>query len=106
MGEQAAANGAGPTGAVPDPVIRLDGVSKRFGDYVAVESADFDIAEGEFFSMLGPSGCAQDHHAADDRGFEQPTSGGSCCTARTSRTHRRTSATSTPCSRTTPCSPT
>ena len=59
MGEQAAANGAGPTGAVPDPVIRLDGVSKRFGDYVAVESADFDIAEGEFFSMLGPSGCGK-----------------------------------------------
>ena len=46
MGEQAAANGAGPTGAVPDPAIRLDGVSKRLGDYVAVESADFDIAEG------------------------------------------------------------
>jgi ABC-type transporter Mla maintaining outer membrane lipid asymmetry ATPase subunit MlaF len=58
MTEQAEDNGSGPTAATPGPVIRLDGVSKRFGDYVAVESADFDIAEGEFFSMLGPSGCA------------------------------------------------
>jgi spermidine/putrescine transport system ATP-binding protein len=67
---------AGNSGtSAPDPVIRLDGVSKRFGDYVAVESADFDIAEGEFFSMLGPSGCGKTTTLRMIAGFEQPTSG-------------------------------
>lgn len=67
---------AGNSGTpAPAPVIRLDGVSKRFGDYVAVESADFDIAEGEFFSMLGPSGCGKTTTLRMIAGFEQPTSG-------------------------------
>lgn len=35
--------------------VRLDGVSKRFGDVVAVAGIDLEIADGEFFSMLGPS---------------------------------------------------
>jgi spermidine/putrescine transport system ATP-binding protein len=75
MGELAAGNGAAPADASSDPVIRLDGVCKRFGDYVAVESADFDIAEGEFFSMLGPSGCGKTTTLRMIAGFEQPTSG-------------------------------
>jgi spermidine/putrescine transport system ATP-binding protein len=75
MGELAEDNGAASTDASSDPVIRLDGVSKRFGDYVAVESADFDIAEGEFFSMLGPSGCGKTTTLRMIAGFEQPTSG-------------------------------
>ncbi len=67
---------AGQTGtSASAPVIRLDGVSKRFGDYVAVESADFDIAEGEFFSMLGPSGCGKTTTLRMIAGFEQPTTG-------------------------------
>ena len=57
------------------PVIRLDQVTKHFGDYVAVEVADFDIAEGEFFSMLGPSGCGKTTTLRMIAGFELPTSG-------------------------------
>ncbi len=75
MSEQAAAAGSVASTTTPGPVIRLDGVSKRFGDYVAVESADFDIAEGEFFSMLGPSGCGKTTTLRMIAGFEQPTSG-------------------------------
>ncbi len=75
MSEQAAGNGSATAVPSSDPVIRLDGVSKRFGDYVAVESADFDIAEGEFFSMLGPSGCGKTTTLRMIAGFEQPTSG-------------------------------
>ena len=75
MSEQAAGNGSASAVPSSDPVIRLDGVSKRFGDYVAVESADFDIAEGEFFSMLGPSGCGKTTTLRMIAGFEQPTSG-------------------------------
>ena len=56
-------------------VIRLENVVKKFGDYTAVESADFDIAEGEFFSMLGPSGCGKTTTLRMIAGFEQPSSG-------------------------------
>jgi spermidine/putrescine transport system ATP-binding protein len=72
-GEVGPDSDAGPT--TSDPVIRLDGVSKRFGDFVAVDRADFDIAEGEFFSMLGPSGCGKTTTLRMIAGFEQPTSG-------------------------------
>ena len=37
-----------------DHVIELRKVRKAFGDFVAVEAADFTIREGEFFAMLGP----------------------------------------------------
>jgi hypothetical protein len=35
-------------------VIDIDHVVKSFGDFVAVEDAHVSIAQGEFFSMLGP----------------------------------------------------
>ena len=57
------------------PVIRIDHVTKHFGDFVAVEEAVFDIEEGEFFSMLGPSGCGKTTTLRMIAGFEQPTSG-------------------------------
>ncbi len=37
--------------------VRLDRVTKRFGDVVAVDDLSLDIEHGEFFSLLGPSGC-------------------------------------------------
>jgi spermidine/putrescine transport system ATP-binding protein len=59
----------------PDAVIALEHVTKHFGSYAAVEEADFDIAEGEFFSMLGPSGCGKTTTLRMIAGFELPTSG-------------------------------
>ena len=73
--DETAVSGSTLTEDAPPPVIRLDGVAKRFGDYVAVESADFDIGEGEFFSMLGPSGCGKTTTLRMIAGFEQPTAG-------------------------------
>ena len=58
-----------------DEVIRLEHVSKRFGQFVAVHEADFGIGRGEFFSMLGPSGCGKTTTLRMIAGFEQPTSG-------------------------------
>ena len=101
---------AAPTAGAPgrtaprDPVITLDHVVKRFGSYVAVQEADFAIERGEFFSLLGPSGCGKTTTLRMIAGFEQPTTGGSCSTARTSRGSRPTAATSTPSSSTTRCS--
>ena len=52
-------------GSVPD--VRLSGVRKTYGDVVAVDRVDLEIARGEFFTMLGPVGLGQDDDAADDR---------------------------------------
>src|SRR4051812_32022067 len=57
------------------PVIEIDHVSKRFGDFVAVDNADFTIRQGEFFSVLGPSGCSKTTTLRMIAGFETPTSG-------------------------------
>ena len=57
------------------PVIGVDHVYKRFGDYVAVDDADFDVAQGEFFSLLGPSGCGKTTTLRMIAGFEQPSKG-------------------------------
>jgi spermidine/putrescine transport system ATP-binding protein len=57
------------------PVIGIERVSKRYGDYVAVHEASFDVARGEFFSMLGPSGCGKTTMLRMIAGFESVTSG-------------------------------
>jgi spermidine/putrescine transport system ATP-binding protein len=60
---------------VTEIVIQLDHVRKSFGDFVAVEHADFGIRQGAFFAMLGPSGCGKTTTLKMIAGFEQPTSG-------------------------------
>jgi spermidine/putrescine transport system ATP-binding protein len=56
-------------------VIRLEGVSKRYGDFVALHESSFAIGHGEFFAMLGPSGCGKTTTLKMIAGFEQPTTG-------------------------------
>jgi spermidine/putrescine transport system ATP-binding protein len=58
-----------------EPSVRLDGVTKAFGDFVAVQEMDLEIAQGEFFTMLGPSGCGKTTTLRMIAGFEQPTTG-------------------------------
>jgi ABC-type Fe3+/spermidine/putrescine transport system ATPase subunit len=41
------------------PFIELKGISKHFGDFVAVDSIDLKIGKGELFSILGGSGCGR-----------------------------------------------
>lgn len=55
--------------------IRLSGISKRFGDVVAVDHVDLEISDGEFFAMLGPSGSGKTTVLRMIAGFEQPDSG-------------------------------
>jgi spermidine/putrescine transport system ATP-binding protein len=58
-----------------EPSVRLEGVTKQFGDFVAVRDIDLDIPQGEFFTMLGPSGCGKTTTLRMVAGFEQPTEG-------------------------------
>ncbi|QEN89807.1 ABC transporter ATP-binding protein [Labrys sp. KNU-23] len=57
------------------PLIRFENVTKRFGDFVAVNEVSLDIHQREFFSLLGPSGCGKTTLMRMLAGFEQPTSG-------------------------------
>jgi putative spermidine/putrescine transport system ATP-binding protein len=57
------------------PDIRLAGLSKRYGDVVAVDSIDLDIAPGEFFTLLGPSGSGKTTTLRMIAGFELPDAG-------------------------------
>jgi spermidine/putrescine transport system ATP-binding protein len=55
--------------------VRLDRVTKRFGDVAAVDDLTLDIERGEFFSLLGPSGCGKTTTLRMIGGFEEPTEG-------------------------------
>jgi spermidine/putrescine transport system ATP-binding protein len=57
------------------PSVKLERVSKRFGDFTAVRAMDLSIASGEFFTMLGPSGCGKTTTLRMIAGFEDPTEG-------------------------------
>jgi len=59
----------------PPPIIRIEGVSKRFGSVTAVEQVDLEVHEGEFFALLGPSGCGKTTLLRMLAGFELPTEG-------------------------------
>ena len=61
--------------ALPKPVISIERVSKRYGDFVAVHETSFEIGAGEFFSMLGPSGCGKTTMLRMIAGFEEVSSG-------------------------------
>jgi putrescine transport system ATP-binding protein len=57
------------------PYIRIQRVTKRFGDFVAVKDVSLDIYRGEIFCLLGGSGCGKTTLLRMLAGFESPTSG-------------------------------
>src|SRR5215813_1608659 len=56
-------------------IVTFDNVSKRFGDFVAVDGLTLDIFAREFFALLGPSGCGKTTLLRMLAGFEQPDKG-------------------------------
>ncbi len=55
--------------------IRIEGLTKRFGDVTAVDALDLEIGAGEFVSILGPSGCGKTTLLRMLAGLEQPSGG-------------------------------
>jgi len=55
--------------------LSLTGLVKKFGDEVAVDGLDLEIGEGEFFSLLGSSGCGKTTTLRMVAGFEEPDAG-------------------------------
>lgn len=61
--------------SVPDPIVRIESVSKSFGKDAALEHLDLSIAPGEFVTLLGPSGCGKSTTLRILGGFETPSTG-------------------------------
>ncbi len=55
--------------------VAFDGVTKSFGEVVAVDDVSLVVEAGEFFTFLGPSGSGKTTCLRMIAGFEQPTSG-------------------------------
>jgi len=56
-------------------MLELSGVTRRFGDFIAVDGIDLDIARGEFLTLLGPSGSGKSTTLYMIAGFDHPSAG-------------------------------
>ena len=97
--------GAAPAGA--GVALRCRGLVKRYGDLVAVDALDLEVARGECFGLLGPNGAGKtttieileglstaDAGEVDVLGLRWGATIGSCASASASSCRRRSSATS------------
>ncbi len=66
---------AASTTTAGGPYVRIDRLTKRFGDFVAVRQVSLEISRGEIFCLLGGSGCGKTTLLRMLAGFETPTEG-------------------------------
>jgi len=56
-------------------MLRLENLTKKFGDFVAVDNLTLEVKSGEFFGFLGPNGAGKTTTIKMIAGLIQPTSG-------------------------------
>lgn len=71
----AAKQGASEAGPVADPVLRVAGVSKKFGGVIAVQGVDVDVPKGAILSVIGPNGAGKTSLLNMISGFYRPDTG-------------------------------
>jgi len=72
MNEVATGNGAGRQN---EPAIRLDRLTKRYGDFVAVDGMTLEVPRGRLFGFLGPNGAGKSTTIGCLTGLLDPTAG-------------------------------
>ncbi len=61
--------------AVEPPAIELDGLTKRYGDHIAVDRLDLTVAAGETLALLGPNGAGKTTTVECCEGYRVPDAG-------------------------------
>ncbi|TDB97582.1 ABC transporter ATP-binding protein [Nonomuraea longispora] len=56
-------------------MLKVEGITRRFGDVTALDDVSLEIRQGEFFALLGPSGCGKTTLLRIIAGFETPDQG-------------------------------
>ncbi len=62
-------------GGDPTPLLRIEGLSRRFGSFVALDGVDLAIGRGEFFALLGASGSGKSTLLRCLAGLDRPDGG-------------------------------
>jgi NitT/TauT family transport system ATP-binding protein len=57
------------------PIIKIDNVAKRYGDFEVIKNISLDVEDGDFVVFVGPTGCGRTVLFRLIAGFEQPTGG-------------------------------
>jgi putrescine transport system ATP-binding protein len=57
------------------PIIAVEGITRKFGDFIAVDDVSFNVERGELFALLGGSGCGKTTLLRMLAGFETPSQG-------------------------------
>ena len=60
---------------MPEPVVQLRGLTKRYGALTALGGVDLDVLEGEIFALLGPNGAGKTTLISIVTGLARATSG-------------------------------
>ena len=58
-----------------DPILKVEGVQSKYGDFIAVESATMDVPEGQIVSLIGSNGAGKSTLMDTIAGLHKPSSG-------------------------------